>query len=92
MLDKFLSWLKSKNINSHTIAAAAFVAFSFYATHQDVQDFVNGLFASHPKILGGLALTATLYLKYSHSSKPRKVWTPEQRAAYVAAKTTGENK
>lgn len=67
-MDKFMEWLKSKNISSHTVAAAAIAASGIIMTDEQVRSFILGLFDHHPKIGSAIMLLAGTILKYSHSS------------------------
>ena len=83
MIDKLLSWLKSKNVTSHTVAGVVTAACLAYVGDQQVRDFVNGLFEHHPKILGVITASVALWLKYSHSSVRNN---PDSSQAPAAAK------
>lgn len=62
------TWLRSKNITSHTVAAFALSAAALITTNQQVQQFVLALFKAHPAVGADIVLLAGIILKYSHSS------------------------
>lgn len=69
-MNRFFAWLKSKNVNSHTVAVVVIAAATAFTTDTDVRNYVLGLLQNHPKIVANLTALAAIILKYSHSSKP----------------------
>jgi hypothetical protein len=69
-MSELIAWFKSKNINSHAIAASAIALSTLVMTDETVRNFVLGLFQQHPKIGTGIVTLAGIILKYSHSSSP----------------------
>lgn len=72
-MNTILSWLKSKNITSHSIVVAIIFMAGIVVEDQSVRNFVLQLFQTHPK-LGTMLLTlAGIVFKYSRSSTPTSV-------------------
>jgi len=67
-MSAFLAWLKTKNINSHAVAAVIVAMATALVTDQQVRDFVISLFQTHPKIVSILISAAGIIFKYSHSA------------------------
>jgi hypothetical protein len=67
-MNALMAWLKSKNLTSHSIAAAAIALATLITTDQQVRDFLISTFQQHPKIGTGIVTLAGIILKYSHSS------------------------
>lgn len=65
-----LAWLKSKNVTSHTIAAAAIALATLITSDEQARDFMLKLFVAHPSVVPDIMLIAGVILKYSHSSSP----------------------
>jgi hypothetical protein len=69
-MNSLWAWLKSKNLTSHSIAAAAIALATLITTDQQVRDFLISTFQQHPKIGTSIVTIAGIILKYSHSSSP----------------------
>jgi hypothetical protein len=69
-MNALAAWLKSKNLTSHSIAAAAIAIATLISTDQQVRDFLLSTFQAHPKIASSAFALAGIILKYSHSSSP----------------------
>jgi hypothetical protein len=67
-VNTIISWLKSKNITSHTVAVAAIFLATLISTDQQVRDFVLTIFKAHPSLGADIILLATVILKYTRSS------------------------
>jgi hypothetical protein len=92
------SWVRSKNITSHSVAVAAVAFATLYTTDDQFRNFVIAAFQNHPKILADITLAAGIILKYMHSSSPagtvasaqviEAAPNPPTRAAVNAADTS----
>ena len=69
-MNALLAWLRSKNITSHTIAAALAVIAGLIVKDEQVRDFLISSLVAHPKIAAGIVSAAGIWFKYSHSSSP----------------------
>lgn len=69
-MSRFIAWLKSKNVNAHTVAAVLVTVAGAIVLDSEVRNFVLELFAVHPKIGTAIITAAGIYFRYSHSSKP----------------------
>jgi hypothetical protein len=69
-MNSFVSWLKSKSITSHSVAAVAVSLATLIMTDETVRNFVLSTFDHHPKIGSSILALAGIILKYSHSSSP----------------------
>lgn len=75
MLDKFIAWLKSKNITSHTVVAAIWAFALYYDSSPSFRQKVGELFVGYPVVITKLGIITanivafgTMWAKYSHSS------------------------
>jgi len=74
---RFIAFLKSKNISTHTVGGAI-VTFAFaYDTSLDLRNYIGSLLVGEPVIVTRLGVVCanivagvTLWAKYSHSSSP----------------------
>ena len=66
--DSLLAWFKSKNITTHSIAAAAIFFATLYTSDQQFRDFVLSLVKTHPKIAADIGIAVGIILKYSRST------------------------
>ncbi len=67
------SWLRSRNISSHAIAAVIVSAATLYTTDQQVRDFTIQLFRAHPTIPADMLALAGIIMKYSSAHSPAGV-------------------
>ena len=65
-----IAWFKSKNLNSHWIAAVVFGAAGIVAFDPSVQQFVTQLCGAHAGLAAEIIGAAVIIAKYSHSSSP----------------------
>lgn len=68
-MNRFFDWLRSKNINTHSVLVFAIFLAGLYATDTDFKTLVDGLVAAHPALSKYLTLAVMVITKYSHSSK-----------------------
>lgn len=84
MWKDLVTWLKSKNITSHSVAGAV-VAFAVaYNSSEQFRKVIGDIFVGYPVVITklGIAVTdivaiAALWAKYSHSSAPVKPAPPD---------------
>lgn len=67
-MDKFLIWLKSKNLTAHSIAGVLLFLASTIVFDAEVRNLILEFFAAHPKIGTTIVTLAGIYFRYSHSS------------------------
>ena len=67
-MEALLAFFRSKNITSHTVAAAVITLAGLIMSDEQVRDFVLSTFQAHPKIGTSIVALAGIVLKYSHSS------------------------
>lgn len=74
-LDKFLAWLKSKNITTHTVGAAIIAFASVYDTVPEVRNYIGQLFVGYPvvvtkfgELMLNISAAAALWRNYAHST------------------------
>lgn len=74
-MNKVLEWFHSKNITSHSIAAAVLAFCAVYDSSAEVRTFIAELFVGCPIVVTKLGIFVThvlaasaIWAKYSHSS------------------------
>ena len=75
MWAKFIAWLKSKNITTHTIGAAIVGFAVVYNSSSEVRDYIGTLLVGYPVVVTKIGVLCadivagvTLWRNYSHSS------------------------
>jgi len=69
-MNAIVAWFKSKNISSHTIAAALVSVATLIVTDEQVRSFLVQALISHPKIAAEVIAVAGIIFKYSRGSSP----------------------
>jgi hypothetical protein len=74
-LNKFPSWLRSKNITTHTVGAAIVGFAIVYNSSPDVRNYIGTLLVGYPVVVTKIGVLAadivagvTLWRNYAHSS------------------------
>lgn len=70
-MNQLLAWLKTKNITSHTIAAALVAIATLISTDEQARTLLETLLIKHPTIMPDIMLLAGVILKYSRDSSTR---------------------
>ena len=86
--NKFLAWLKSKNITTHTIGVAI-ITFAFtYDSSPELRNYIGTVFVGYPVVVTKLGILVanivagvTLWRNFSHSSSPAGILAKAQDIA-----------
>jgi fructose-1-phosphate kinase PfkB-like protein len=92
---QFCTWIKSKNITTHSVGAALLAFAIAYTESSWLRGQIGILFVGHPVIItklgiiaGDTVIVAGIWAKFSHSSSPAGVVEAARSAAAKDASTT----
>ena len=73
--NKFVAWMRSKNLTTHTVGAAIVGFAVVYNSSPDVRNYIGTLLAGYPVVVTKIGIVTAdivaavmLWAKYSHSS------------------------